>query len=143
MVQKTDTIKFYPLYKMPPDIKWFTKRSLILGDAAHAMQPHAGQGTSMALEDVFLLSRLLEQPSRPLREVFENYQAIRRPRVEAIANASASNGEIQKDTGPVALKVKEFTFWGLFSMYKMVGLQKWGIGMNQKDTVYDIMAEPI
>ncbi|CVL00357.1 related to 2-polyprenyl-6-methoxyphenol hydroxylase and related FAD-dependent oxidoreductases [Fusarium mangiferae] len=143
MVQKTDTIKFYPLYKMPPDIKWFTKRSLILGDAAHAMQPHAGQGTSMALEDVFLLSRLLEQPSRPLPEVFEKYQAIRRPRVEAIANASASNGEIRKDTGPIALKVKEFTFWGLFSMYKMVGLQKWGIGMNQKDTVYDIMAEPI
>lgn len=96
----------------------------------------------MALEDVFLLSRLLEQPSRPLPEVFEKYQAIRRPRVEAIANASASNGEIRKDTGPIALKVKEFTIWGLFSMYKMVGLQKWGIGMNQKDTVYDIMAEP-
>ncbi|KAH7146186.1 hypothetical protein EDB81DRAFT_934086 [Dactylonectria macrodidyma] len=143
MVQKTDTIKFYPLYKMPPAVKWFTKRSLILGDAAHAMQPHAGQGTSMALEDVFLLSRLLEQPNKSLAEAFEKYQIIRRPRVEAIANASASNGEIRKDTGPMALKVKEFAFWGLFSLYKMTGLQKWGIGMNQKDTVYDIMAEPI
>jgi 2-polyprenyl-6-methoxyphenol hydroxylase-like FAD-dependent oxidoreductase len=38
----TGWVKFYPIYKLPRNCKWFSKRSLLLGDAAHAMQPHIG-----------------------------------------------------------------------------------------------------
>lgn len=47
-------------FRLPLGGKWSKGRWLLLGDAAHAMQPHAGQGVSMALEDAFLLSRLLQ-----------------------------------------------------------------------------------
>jgi 2-polyprenyl-6-methoxyphenol hydroxylase-like FAD-dependent oxidoreductase len=143
MVQKTEAIKFYPIYRLPLSSSWFTKRCLVLGDAAHAMPPHAGQGTSMALEDVFLLSRLLEDPARPLADVLSKYTDIRRPRVEAIGRASVENGNVRKDVGPWALRMKECALGLGFWFYKAAGLQKWGIGMNQKDFAYDIMAEPI
>ncbi|KAJ3542112.1 hypothetical protein NM208_g4270 [Fusarium decemcellulare] len=143
IIQKTDTIKFYPIYKMPLATIWSTKRCLLLGDAAHAMQPHVGQGTSTALEDAFLLSRLLGDQSHSLVKVFREYEAIRRPRVEAVSRASAENGEIRKTIGPWTLMMKEIGLVVGFWLYKIAGLQKWGTGLNQKDYAYDIMTEPI
>ncbi|KAH7024839.1 uncharacterized protein B0I36DRAFT_434433 [Microdochium trichocladiopsis] len=143
IIQKTDTIKFYPIYKMPAMGTWGTARCLLLGDAAHAMPPHAGQGTSMALEDVFLLSRLLEGTEHSVTEVIKEYEVVRRPRVEAIATTSVENGQMRKNTSPWALAMKEnaigFGFW----MYKMTGLQSLGVGMSQKEHIYDVMDEPI
>jgi hypothetical protein len=43
IVEKTSTVKFYPIYRLPLGGAWFKGRCLLLGDAAHAMQPHAGQ----------------------------------------------------------------------------------------------------
>lgn len=63
---------------MPLNCKWFSRRGLLLGDAAHAMQPHIGQGTSMALEDAFCLSRVLEEPDRSLTEAFQIHESVRR-----------------------------------------------------------------
>ncbi|EXJ71081.1 uncharacterized protein A1O5_06074 [Cladophialophora psammophila CBS 110553] len=60
VVGKTDVVKFYPIYRLRLGGKWSRGRCLLIGDAAHAMSPHVGQGVSMALEDVFLLSRVLE-----------------------------------------------------------------------------------
>lgn len=143
VVEKTTTIKFYPIYKMPTAGIWSTKRCLLLGDAAHAMQPHLGQGTSQALEDVFLLSRLLGDQKITLAEVFGKFEAIRRPRVEAIAQASADNGEVRRDMSPMALRMKEAALGVGFWVYKTIGLQTWGIGMHQKDFAYNIMDVPI
>ncbi|KAF4242955.1 hypothetical protein CNMCM8980_010115 [Aspergillus fumigatiaffinis] len=143
IICKTETIKFYPIYNMPTAAIWATKRCLLMGDAAHAMQPHAGQGTSMALEDVFLFSRLLGGSSRPLKEIFRDYESIRRPRVEAITRLSSENGDLRKNASPLGLKVKEIVLGVGFWLYKMAGLQKWGIGMQQKEFAYDIMDEPL
>src|ERR1700744_498282 len=38
---------------------WSRKRSLLIGDAAHATSPHAGQGAAVALEDALRLGRLI------------------------------------------------------------------------------------
>jgi 2-polyprenyl-6-methoxyphenol hydroxylase-like FAD-dependent oxidoreductase len=84
VIKKTETVKFFPLFRLPLGGKWARGRRLLLGDAAHAMQPHSGQGVSMALEDAFLLSRLLEasSPTVSLSTLFEKFYSIRRPRVE-------------------------------------------------------------
>ncbi|KAJ5716917.1 hypothetical protein N7488_002563 [Penicillium malachiteum] len=95
LISETDTIKFYPIYKMSPSCRWSTGRCTLLGDAAHAMQPHLGQGTSMALENVFLLSRLLESGPAQLDESFRRYEEIRRPRVEKISQSAAQSGNLR------------------------------------------------
>ncbi|KAJ3279491.1 hypothetical protein HK104_001424 [Borealophlyctis nickersoniae] len=52
---------WYPIHRVELKEKdpWYSARCLLLGDAAHAMPPHVGQGVSQGLEDAFLLTRLL------------------------------------------------------------------------------------
>ncbi|OGM42002.1 salicylate hydroxylase [Aspergillus bombycis] len=141
LVENTDVMKFYPVYRLPLGGAWYKGRCVLLGDAAHAMQPHAGQGVSMALEDTFLLARLLEDPSRPVAEVYKKFDEIRRPRVNEIYNLAAQNAGVRKTTGP----------WGLWSKEVMVGMAFWASwalglekrGWGQKHMAYDIDAEEI
>jgi 2-polyprenyl-6-methoxyphenol hydroxylase-like FAD-dependent oxidoreductase len=140
----TDRVKFYPIYKMPPNCKWSSKRSLLLGDAAHAMQPHIGQGTSMALEDAFYLSRVLEEPGRSLTEALQIYEAVRRPRVERIAQASADRGgDTRQASGPAWHRLKEIGIGLGFWIYKTARLDRMGVGMDKEAVEYDIMHEPV
>ena len=143
IICETDRVKFYPLYKMPQNCKWSSKRSLLLGDAAHAMQPHIGQGTSMALEDAFFLSRVLAEPGRSLTEVFQVYEAVRRPRVEKVAQASADRGDTRQASGPAWHRIKEMGIGLGFWIYKTARLDRLGVGMDKEAIGYDIMQEPI
>jgi 2-polyprenyl-6-methoxyphenol hydroxylase-like FAD-dependent oxidoreductase len=136
IVSKTSVIKFHPVYRLPLGGRWYKGRCLLLGDAAHAMSPHAGQGVSMAIEDVFLLSRLLEDPSRPLLELFTKFDEIRRPRVNEIYMLAAKNVGSRKKTGPWGLWAKETVFGMYMTVSSVLGLDQWGLG--QKHLVYDI-----
>jgi 2-polyprenyl-6-methoxyphenol hydroxylase-like FAD-dependent oxidoreductase len=107
VVRKTDIVKFYPIFKLPLERKWSRGHCILLGDAAHRMQPHSGQGVSMALEDVFMLLRLLEAPSAPLPGVFDKLHQIRRPRVEKFYNDAASNRDRLRKSGVCAQWFKE------------------------------------
>ncbi|KAE8418038.1 hypothetical protein BDV36DRAFT_308990 [Aspergillus pseudocaelatus] len=141
LVDNTDVMKFYPVYRLPLGGAWYKGQCAILGDAAHAMQPHAGQGVSMALEDTFLLARLLEDPSRPVVEVYKKFDEIRRPRVNEIYKLASRNVKVRKTTGPWGLWSKEvvvgMAFWASWAL----GLEKWGWG--QKHMAYDIDTEEI
>jgi 2-polyprenyl-6-methoxyphenol hydroxylase-like FAD-dependent oxidoreductase len=143
IIQRTDTIKFYPIYKMQVTGAWGSKRCLLLGDAAHAMPPHAGQGTSMALEDVFLLSRLLETSEHTIAELIKEFENVRRPRVETTATKSVDNGDVRRNTSPWALWMRECVIGFGFWIYKATGLYNLGVGMSPKEHIYDIMDEPI
>ncbi|KAJ6119637.1 hypothetical protein N7523_003917 [Penicillium sp. IBT 18751x] len=136
VVSSTSVVKFYPIYRLPLGKAWSKGRCVLVGDAAHAMSPHAGQGVSMALEDVFLLSRLLEDDARPLSEVFEKYDAIRRPRVDEIFEMAKENGEIRKKSTSWGLWLKEIKVSMALSMSWILGLDLKGV--RQGHLVYDI-----
>jgi 2-polyprenyl-6-methoxyphenol hydroxylase-like FAD-dependent oxidoreductase len=142
IVNRTIAVKFYPIYRLPKGGSWGKSRCLLLGDAAHAIQPHAGQGVSMALEDVFLLSRLLAVDStHPLLEVFERFSQIRRPRINEFYDIAARNANVRKKTGPWILWLTELGIWVALSIYAALGLERWGLG--QKSQIYDIEQEQI
>ena len=85
LVSQTKVINFFPIYAFPPDRPWARGRCQILGDAAHVVPPWPGQGVTMALEDVFLLSRLLkDQRTSTIEECLARFEQIRRPRVSCV-----------------------------------------------------------
>ncbi|KXN82925.1 Salicylate hydroxylase, partial [Leucoagaricus sp. SymC.cos] len=67
----------------------------LLGDAAHAMTPHQGVGGGQAIEDAYILGRLLahEKTTKAnLAKVLEIYQQIRLSFAQAAAERSWSSG---------------------------------------------------
>jgi 2-polyprenyl-6-methoxyphenol hydroxylase-like FAD-dependent oxidoreductase len=70
---------------------WSRGRTLLIGDAAHATSPHAGQGASLALEDALRLGRLMALGNE-LRETFQAFEEERRGRAEKIVAIARGNG---------------------------------------------------
>ena len=72
---------------------WQSGRSVLLGDAAHAMTPNLGQGACMAIEDAAVLAEELGRSAEPA-EAFAGYETRRRKRVDAIQRQSWNVGRI-------------------------------------------------
>lgn len=83
-----DRMGFWAFYGIPPLPSWLSgsKRVIIVGDAAHAIPPTAGQGANQAFEDVRALATLLSKlsPSVPLDRAAAKWQAYRQDRVKKV-----------------------------------------------------------
>jgi 2-polyprenyl-6-methoxyphenol hydroxylase-like FAD-dependent oxidoreductase len=85
---------------------WSRGRTLLIGDAAHATSPHAGQGASLALEDAMRLSILLREHDE-LRSTFERFEAERRPRAERIVARARQNGSTKREFSPAGAWIRD------------------------------------
>ena len=77
-------------YDIPSLPTWHRGRVCLLGDAAHAVGPHVGQGSSLALEDAFVLAKCLRDIPDASR-AFSTFERVRRSRVEPISEAVATD----------------------------------------------------
>ncbi len=75
-ISKSKNLFAYPIYEIPPLPCWFREQVVLIGDAAHAVTPHTGQGASLALEDSVVLSRCLSTYDS-LETAFTRFQAVR------------------------------------------------------------------
>lgn len=141
LIRQTEVLKFYPVFRLPLGGRWSRGRCLIIGDAAHAMQPHAGQGVSMALEDVAMLSKILKSGKHSLEDTFKVYEEKRRPRVEEMYKIAERNGNVRKKTGPWRLWMNELGISGVLWVYQLCNLDKLGLG--QKPIAYDVDDEEV
>lgn len=74
------------LFVRPPLRHWGVGRVTLLGDAAHPVLPHTGQGAAQALEDAVALGLVLREPrdvAAALRE-YERVRSIRTRRLIAM-----------------------------------------------------------
>ncbi|CZR53609.1 related to salicylate hydroxylase [Phialocephala subalpina] len=89
-----DRLSIWPYYVVPKVDTWTSpaKSVVILGDAAHAIPPTAGQGASQAFEDVYALSLLLSKLSNKVKlddalDFWQQYRMARVAEVLALTNA--------------------------------------------------------
>jgi 2-polyprenyl-6-methoxyphenol hydroxylase-like FAD-dependent oxidoreductase len=75
-------LRGWTTYDMPTVRSWHCGRMVLIGDAAHATSPAAGQGASLAVEDAVILARCLRDLAVP--EAFELFEATRRQRAQRI-----------------------------------------------------------
>ena len=66
------------IYDIDPIDCWHSNCITLLGDAAHAMQHHTGQGANTAIQDAGVLAESLREADS-VSEALQNYQAIRKP----------------------------------------------------------------
>ncbi|HET8843231.1 MAG TPA: FAD-dependent monooxygenase, partial [Ktedonobacteraceae bacterium] len=100
------TIGRYPIYELPCVPKWHAGPLVLVGDSAHAMSPHSGQGVSMALEDALMLTKCLREIPE-MTEAFATYQSLRSGRVEKMIKLAQRTGQSKTITSPVGLWIRD------------------------------------
>ncbi len=80
---------------LAPIPQWYTENLCLIGDAAHATTPNMGQGACQAIEDAYIIGKLLETHQN-FNTVFEKFQNIRRKKVDYIVNTSRSIGKFSQ-----------------------------------------------
>lgn len=73
-----DTVSIRAVYDIDPVENWHTDSVVLLGDSAHAMLHHQGQGANSAIMDAGALADALVQ-ANTVKEALALYQGIRKP----------------------------------------------------------------
>ena len=94
-------------YDLPVVRRWHDGRGrmVVIGDAAHATSPAAGQGASMALEDAVILAKCLRD-CPDAASGFTTFEALRRDRTERIVR-EGHRSSVSKAAGPIARVIRD------------------------------------
>ena len=146
----------WPTWTTPELPTWSKNGKLVLvGDAAHALQPSSGQGANQALEDAESLSLLLKhylsgrafsspEPSvndsrgsisndrRAIKQALSKFDALRLPRLHKIYARSQKMSGMKSDMGFVTEMMMYAAIWVMMKLHD--GLQEELLG-------YDLPAE--
>ena len=96
-------LRGWATYDMPRVRRWHRDNMIVIGDAAHATSPAAGQGAAMALEDAVVLAQCL----RDVPDVaFPTFEGLRRERVERVVKAGAQSSNA-KAAGPLGRVIRD------------------------------------
>ncbi|MCB0491859.1 MAG: FAD-dependent monooxygenase [Cyclobacteriaceae bacterium] len=76
------TVRCYP---------WVKNNTLLIGDAAHGIVPFYGQGMNAGFEDCFVFNELLDKHQDDWTAVLSEFQEVRKPDNDAIAQLALDN----------------------------------------------------
>jgi salicylate hydroxylase len=83
----------WALYDREPLPTWTRQRLSLLGDAAHPMLPHLGQGANQSIEDGMALATILARADRASApQALLAYERLRRDRVAQVQRGARENG---------------------------------------------------
>ncbi|TDV43628.1 FAD-dependent oxidoreductase [Actinophytocola oryzae] len=98
-----------------PVPRWRSDRIVLVGDAAHPVG--AGQGASMAMEDVIVLAQRLA--TEPVPTALASYEDARRARITRMLKVGKDNRAHKKAVGPVRRRVTDAVMtFGLKHFYE-------------------------
>ncbi|HEV8514008.1 MAG TPA: NAD(P)/FAD-dependent oxidoreductase [Cyclobacteriaceae bacterium] len=139
------TVKCFP---------WMKNKTLLIGDAAHAIVPFYGQGMNAGFEDCRILNQLLDHSS-DWAALFNEFQNLRKPDTDAIAKLALDNfiemRDLVADANFLLRKKIEAKLNQLFPnrwipLYSMVTFHDdirysdaLAIGLNQKRIMDEVM----
>jgi 2-polyprenyl-6-methoxyphenol hydroxylase-like FAD-dependent oxidoreductase len=102
-------------YELPSLESWTKGHTILIGDAAHALPRDKGQGLSQAIEDVFIISRVLESDKPLVR-----YEKIRQPRILTLRREIKRNRR-EREVGPWRAWLREWMFGMFLCVLNLLG----------------------
>jgi salicylate hydroxylase len=97
----------WALYDREPLPTWTRGRLTLLGDAAHPMLPHLGQGANQSIEDGMALATILARVNREAAPAaLLAYEQLRRERVALVQRGARENG-LRYDSSYADLGVRD------------------------------------
>lgn len=101
--------KRWALFVVEQPKRWSRGPAVLIGDAAHGMLPHQGQGANTTIEDAATLAHLLATTGTgDLPATFARYEALRKARTRAVQRSSwATNRALHLADGAPAIAVRD------------------------------------
>lgn len=115
----------YPIYDLPRLLHWYKGRVCLIGDAAHGISPHIGQGASLALEDTAVIAKQLKL-NKEYEDAFQAFQSERQFRVEKIIKNARKVGNTKTKKNLIATWFRDL-FIGFF-INKQIQQSDWIYG---------------
>jgi salicylate hydroxylase len=107
VLRQVDKTFRWALYDREPLPTWTKGRLTLLGDAAHPMLPHLGQGANQSIEDGMALATILAQgDTSAVPASLLAYERLRRERVAAVQLGARQNG-LRLDSASADLSVRD------------------------------------
>ena len=107
VLSQVDKCFRWALYDREPLPTWTKGRLTLLGDSAHPMLPHLGQGANQSIEDGMALATILaEVDNAAVPEALQAYERLRRERVAEIQLGARQNG-LRVDSAYTDLAVRD------------------------------------
>ncbi len=86
LIENAETLHKWALFDRAPLTQWVDGRVVLLGDAAHPMLPFMAQGAAMAVEDAYVLAKVVAD-NRALSD-YQNQRLRRTAEVQAASRAN-------------------------------------------------------
>jgi salicylate hydroxylase len=93
IIDAAEDVFRWALHDHAPLEQWTRGRVTLLGDACHPMLPYLAQGAAMAIEDAWVLARMLEQWEDAPQHGLTEYERYRQPRTAHVQARSRQQGE--------------------------------------------------
>ena len=107
VLKQVDNCFRWALYDREPLPTWSKGRLTLLGDAAHPMLPHLGQGANQSIEDGMALATILAQTDNAaVPAALLAYERLRRERVAEVQLGARQNG-LRVDSAYTDLGVRD------------------------------------
>lgn len=143
------TVRCYP---------WVRNRTLLIGDASHGIVPFFGQGMNAGFEDCRVLNELLDKHDDHWKATLAEFQELRKPDTDAIAQLALDNFIEMRDLvadadfqlrKKIEAKLHELYPNKWIPLYSMVTFHDdmrysdaYRIGQQQKKIMDDVMRAP-
>jgi salicylate hydroxylase len=133
LIESANDFFLWPVFTLNKGGKWCTGRTMLLGDAAHAMAPQ-GEATGIVFEDTVLFARCLMRwvelgEEGGVAVPFTKYEDLRRARIDVAFEESQKVISAVSDSGWFGHKVKTWVIpWFLW----------WTSEKRQKNFIEDV-----
>jgi salicylate hydroxylase len=107
----------WALHDLPPLAGWHTDRTVLIGDAAHAMVPHQGQGANTTIEDAIVLADCLADATAAAAPVaaLRRYDAQRRNRTAAVQRLARHTADLLHEPDRPEISSRDEHFQDLYA----------------------------
>jgi len=117
MVGATNVGARWALHDLRPLERWHTERVVLIGDAAHTMVPHQGQGANQTIEDAIVLADCLAdaRAADDLASALRLYCDLRRKRTVAVQWLSRRTADLMHLPDGPEIARRDSLFGDLYS----------------------------
>ncbi|ODU96970.1 MAG: hypothetical protein ABT00_01530 [Bordetella sp. SCN 68-11] len=105
-------LHYWALMDLPPAPRWHRGRVVLAGDAVHGPLPHQGMGGGMGVESGYAIGALLARHGiAGHATAFDDFVALRRPRVRRVQAWSRLAGALYKLVDAERIARRDRTLW--------------------------------